>query len=382
MQITRFARGLLQCLPGHGALYRLLLRIGPLRSAPTQPLDRGISPHHDPQALAAAYQLTPLAAEPERFVLYRILGNDLPPRHRLGQTQDNLRFILEHEPELDSCEKRFVVNRIVDPAEENAILRLLGDAGRPYLHIPFNAEEYRCLHWDREGVPKAYLPDGSGFAALAPAERWRVLMRLYRHKNIYVMHNNGARNAALQEGRRLAKWVLPWDGSCFVTAAGWKSLLLAVQQQPAIPYFIVPMARVLDNSALLNRDVQFDAREEPQVVFRRDALQAFDEDYYYGRRSKVELLWRLGVPGEWDNWRLEPWDLPAPAYAEDAGQFAWAGWVARLNSGHPQLEKNSALSRFHRPLARMTAVIGLLDALDASLGAACPRLGTSWAEVV
>ena len=38
------------------------------------------------------------------------------------------------------------------------------------------------------------------------------------------MNNNGARNAALREGRRRAKWVLPWDGNCFVTEEGWAEL--------------------------------------------------------------------------------------------------------------------------------------------------------------
>src|SRR5690606_32334685 len=40
----------------------------------------------------------------DTFVLYRIIGNDLPPRHKRGQAIANLRFILEHEPALAGCE--------------------------------------------------------------------------------------------------------------------------------------------------------------------------------------------------------------------------------------------------------------------------------------
>ena len=58
------------------------------------------------------------------FTLYRVIGNDLWPRHRVGQSRENVSWILEHEPELPGCEKRWVVNRIVDPSEEEAILRL------------------------------------------------------------------------------------------------------------------------------------------------------------------------------------------------------------------------------------------------------------------
>jgi hypothetical protein len=74
---------------------------------------------------------------PDTFVLYRMLGNDLPPRHEIGQTLANLRFMLDHEPELEACEKRWVVNRIVDPEQEAAIIALLEERGQSYLRIPF-----------------------------------------------------------------------------------------------------------------------------------------------------------------------------------------------------------------------------------------------------
>jgi hypothetical protein len=67
-------------------------------------------------------------------VLYRVLGNDLPPSHEIGQTLSNLRFMLDHEPELEACEKRWVVNRIVDPEQEAAIIALLEERGQGYLH--------------------------------------------------------------------------------------------------------------------------------------------------------------------------------------------------------------------------------------------------------
>src|SRR5699024_5319235 len=74
----------------------------------------------------------------DRFVLYRIIGNDLHPRHKRGQSLDNLRFILDHEPSLVDCEKRFVLNRIVDEDQENEIISLLRSRGCPYIRISFN----------------------------------------------------------------------------------------------------------------------------------------------------------------------------------------------------------------------------------------------------
>ena len=49
-------------------------------------------------------------ARPPEFLLIRIVGNDLEPRHRVGQSRDNLAFILEHEPPLPGCEKRSMRN--------------------------------------------------------------------------------------------------------------------------------------------------------------------------------------------------------------------------------------------------------------------------------
>ena len=55
-----------------------------------------------------------------------------------------------------------------------------------------------------------------------------------RSKNLYVMNNNGARNLALDIGRARAKWAMPWDGNCFSTAAAFRQIREAVEQQTGI----------------------------------------------------------------------------------------------------------------------------------------------------
>lgn len=354
-------------IPGARRMKRFLFGPNDAPSLPPgpRPRDRGPAPRVDPGQLLREYQLSGLHSEPDTFVLYRIIGNDLPPRHVQGQSRANLAFILEHEPNFPDCEKRFVVNRIVDPGEDTPIRTLLDRAGYAYHHIPFNLDEYRSIPWDLQGIPPEYAPYSQGFTRLSPAEQGRVLMRLYRHKNNYVMHNNGARNLALRDGRNRAKWVLPWDGNCFLTAQAWEAIKASVVARPEIPYHIVPMARITDNALLLRQDFSPPALEEPQILFRKDAELEFNPDYPYGRRPKVELLWRLGVPGSWDGWSLEPWDFPCPDYAEQAGTFAMAGWVARLFSGQVELEENPGIkTEAMRGLARVDAVLGTLDELD------------------
>ncbi|MEX2964186.1 alginate lyase family protein [Microbulbifer sp. TYP-18] len=303
---------------------------------------------------------------PDSFVLYRIIGNDLVPRHAKGQSKKNLQFILQHEPELPGCEKRFIVNRIIDPGEECQILDLLNAAGHPYLHLPFDWDEYANIGWDIEGVPAGFAPFSVRRSALPKASQVSAYLRLYRLKNNYVMNNNGARNLALHDGKRRANWVLPWDGNCYLTTAAWEEVRASVLSNSCVPYQFVPMARILDNQNLLEENYRPEAVEEPQMIFRADSAEEFDPGYCYGRRSKVELFWRLGYPGQWDYWPIEPWDFPCPGYSADMGKYAEGGWVARLYSGKAEFEKpRDHKAWIGRDEARTEAIANMLDMLDA-----------------
>jgi hypothetical protein len=123
------------------------------------------------------------------------------------------------------------------------------------------------------------------------------------------------------------------------------------------------MARVPHNSDLHCERLREKATEEPQIVFRRDAEEIFNEHFVYGRRSKAELLIRLGVPGMWDRWRSVPWEAEPEAASREAGRFATVGWVARLGSGEPELEVGRFSLDF-RGAAREEAIHAMLDDLD------------------
>lgn len=318
--------------------------------------------------LRSAYLASPLAAEPDTFVLYRIIGNDLPPRHRSDQSLSNLRFILENEPALPRCKKHWVVNRITDPAQEAAILDLLRTHDQPVVHLPFVAADYARIELDLAGLPGSHFLLSRRFARLSQKKKDRLLGAVHRLKNLYVMNNNGARNAALVDGRPHAKWVLPFDGNCFFTASAWDRFVADVTARPWLKYFAVPMARLLDNQHLLDPAFAPPAREEPQLVFRRDAIESFNPAFPYGRRPKVELFWRLGIPGPWDYWTESSWDQPRRPLSPEAYQFGAAGWIARLFSGVPQLEVSARNSPGRRGLARQEAILAMLANLDKSLG--------------
>ena len=334
----------------------------PPKPAPPEQLRQEIPVDFD--ALKAAYLASPLAAEPDSFVLYRILGNDLPPRHRKGQTRSSLGLILAHEPQFENCEKRWIVNRIYDAEEEARIIDLLERSGQIYTRIPFDLEEYGRIGWDASGFSREGFFLDDAFERLGDDTKARAQVHARRLKNLYVMNNNGGRNAALREGRSVAKWILPWDGNCFLTASAWEALRAKVTERAYLKYFVVPMLRASSNEMLLRDEAPSPAEDEPQLIFRRDAAETFDEAFPYGVRPKVEMLWRLGVSGVWNAWECDPWDLPAPALSREAGQFAHAGWVGRLESGRPDLERGTKSDTL-RYASRSAGIIAALDALDA-----------------
>ncbi len=322
------------------------------------------APALDLAGLRAEYYEKGLNRRPNRFALYRILGNDLPPRHKIGQTLENLKFILENEPPLPNVSKRWVVNRIVNADQEAAILDLLKEHQQPYVHLPFNLEEYGAIDWDFESFPQTAFFLRGKYHQMSENDQGLAEYHVRRLKNQYVINNNGARNAALRDGLGRTKWVLPWDGNCFLTEAAWSEIAEGIAHRPYYKYIVVPMARILDNQHLLDADFRPDALEEPQLIFRTDAKEEFNEEFFYGRRPKVELFWRLGISGTWDKWRDTNWDVPRRPLSDEAKTFGKFGWVARLYSGQGELEVGGTSGLRSRGQARISAVNDLIDNLD------------------
>ncbi|KCZ87584.1 family 2 glycosyl transferase [Hyphomonas johnsonii MHS-2] len=313
------------------------------------------------------------SATRDTFALYRIIGNDLYPRHRRGQSFDNLKFILDHEPELEGATKRFVLNRIVDEAQEEQMISLLEATGTEYLRIPFEIEAYRKIGFDTDSFHKSGLLSKAVFNEFEDVKRDRAIAALYRLKNNYAMNNNGARNFALADGRSRATWILPWDGNCFLTKEAWEEIRRDVANAQEHKYFTVPMARMTNNEDLINGGIIPEATEEPQIIFHHDAAEMFNESFCYGRRPKVELLWRLKVPGVWDKYRDDAWDQDRLPHSEDSNRVGRAGWTARLFSGMSDLEQQNNDGALNRGFARTQAIVTTLRRLDRAVTESSPE---------
>lgn len=273
-----------------------------------------------------------MASQPVQAVLYRILGNDLPPRYSPGQTLANLRFTLENEQELPGLEKRWLLNRIVCPDTLAALQGTIRAAGQRFDVIPFEEEAYRQVWTDLGKTPPECHPWSTDYQQLPRLMQLRISDYIARFKNQYLMNNNGARNRAIALGLADAEWVLPWDGGCFLPAWAWEKIQ-AVMVSAQVHYLCVPMHRLADNASM-PRPEDRDAVDwdEPQVGFSQQAQLHFDESLRYGSMPKALLLRRMGLPGPWqhseEGWL--PWEYPELTPAADAGAFQLCGLVMRL----------------------------------------------------
>ncbi|KAI8061791.1 hypothetical protein BC940DRAFT_262355 [Gongronella butleri] len=332
--------------------------------------DLPLQPNHPP---SKAYPDTRGALSVrDQIVLYRIIGNDLPPRHKEGQTLSNLQFILDHEPAFPNTRKIFLLNRISNPANEATIIRLLDKYNQEYIRLPFEEDVYKQLDFRLEEFPEPDFLHSDDYRRYSKVSKLRILDFTYHDKNLYAMNNNGGRNKAIEHGKSIdnVRWIMPFDGNCFLSANAFKEITAQLEKHgDTTKYFTVPMARLLDNSVLLtNTDERPKAPEEPQVIFRHDAQERYNLDMRYGRRSKLEILHRLGAL---QNRHLSrptvPWEPVERPFSEDKGNFRSVGWVFRLFSGNPQQEENKKEASSIRAFHRLLAIQLSLDSLDESI---------------
>lgn len=312
------------------------------------------------------------AAKPIKYIMYRAIGNDLPPRHALGQSYTNVKYILENEEDIPEVEKRWVVNRIVVKEEEQKILDLLKQHKQEYVHVPIELEDYAKRGIRYEGFGETDILHSKYFRELEQKSQIEIVDAMLHDKNLYVMHNNGARNVMLEDGiKNGAEWIMPFDGNCFLTRRSWEGIKAGIEKDgDRTKYFVVPMIRLQSNDELFDPNFEPGTPEEPQIIFRYDAKERFNENMRYGRRPKVELLWRLQVPGPWDKWpqSIGPWEKKEWVPSTDVkgpGDVPSISWIPRLYSGQGNLEKAGTI--VNRGLSRSQGVELLLTKLDSTV---------------
>ena len=69
----------------------------------------------------------------KKYLIFRILGNDLSGLHGNNQTLQNLEFTLKNEKQFPNTEKVYLLNKIYDNYKKTKIERLLLDYNCKYI---------------------------------------------------------------------------------------------------------------------------------------------------------------------------------------------------------------------------------------------------------
>lgn len=295
--------------------------------------------------------------------IVRLLGNDLVPRHKLGQTLENTRYLLENEHAFKGCTKFWVLNRIADPAIVAELKQLISSWQQDYLEIPFIPSEYRQIGLEHYTPRQLRQQIGKQENCDRPSAVLTLAIALLQSKIRYAMGINEARNIALRAAALRGRWVLPLDGNCLLKRGEWQTFRKRVRLQRKDIYTL-PMARAMDNDDI-NKPDHLTYSEEPQLAFNRYTNVRFDERYYYSRRDKVELLWRLGKPGVWDKYKDSFFDPERRVHGELKKHYGGdSGRVIRLSSG----TEHANISSSERHAMRLRAIVDYIGYLDEQLG--------------
>ncbi|GAQ78914.1 hypothetical protein KFL_000200670 [Klebsormidium nitens] len=208
-----------------------------------------------------------------KFMLFRLIGNNMPPLQSSGQLLWNTEYALKHEADFPDCRKRWIINQVVNTTEKQLILDLLKLHG-------YGSEDILTRELDYDELIARPEPD------------WEV----------FVTAQNQGRNAAIQNGKAAgATWILPFDGNHFITNQAWRRIVRSARwaMKAGHQYFKVPMYRVAErqDSAWLNASTTFQTalqyaplKGESQIAIRNTAARHFPEDIRYGKRNKWNFL--------------------------------------------------------------------------------------------
>ncbi|CAG8731062.1 19823_t:CDS:2 [Cetraspora pellucida] len=266
----------------------------------------------------------------------------------------------------NSLTKYFLVSpQSINIGGQILLYRILGNDLPPqYLKYDFRLEDF----------PEPDFFHSNEFMNLSKVSKLRAIDYTYHEKNLYAINNNGGRNAALAHGKSQhnVSWILPFDGNCFLTPNAFADIRSHLYKWgEKYKYFIVPMARLINNSQLLNgSDTRPITPEEPQIIFRHDSNKTFNGNMRYGRRPKLDMLWRLGVPTTSRNFNRTsaPWESHHDSYKFiESDQYKTIGWVFRLFSGQASQELNQKEASALRSFNRLLAIQNFIDGLDERL---------------
>ena len=157
----------------------------------SQPMLDHLNKHHSSRYHTPANQPTRYKDDANFAIIFRIIGNENPPRDTIGKRLSVLEYILKNEPKFENVQKWYLLNRLHNIQYRRSVCELLDRYNAKYITIPLNRESVITADSKEEQIIKA-------------------------------IDINNARNYAIEFGILLAKYVIILDGDCLFYAEGWK----------------------------------------------------------------------------------------------------------------------------------------------------------------
>jgi hypothetical protein len=253
-----------------------------------------------------------------KYVICRIIGNELPPRDLPGSRLVVLEYILANEF-LDADVKRlWVLNRITSQELLKAYKQRLNSADEQFVELGVDWEQY--------------------IAANSRTEKINAIVGI-----------NHARNEAFAAGSKIGSNIFILDGDCFFDRKTWQIARAEIEKDqlrhPERQYYALPSARVF-----IANGPEFDLNEvkleEPMLMIRSDATELFDKSAAFSVNSKISLLAKLGLRVDRERW-----------YALNSeGPCSVLGMVLHLNTGSYDVETDG-WSRYMQRRESINALI-------------------------
>lgn len=200
-----------------------------------------------------------------KYSIFRILGNETPPRDDDDARLKSLQFILDNEPEFPNTIKCWIVNCIHDKIRRELICKMLSDRNMYYVIVPIVKSDY-------------------------------VQAKDRRQKIRHLIGINRARNFAIKHGRLISNISFVLDGDCMFNQLLWDKTCNEIELDQSInlnrKIYSIPTSRSRLEHCLNSDKAMLLA--EPMLAFRSDNNVFFDESIPFGEGDKLKLLYQLG----------------------------------------------------------------------------------------
>ena len=230
----------------------------------------------------------------KKFLIIRILGNDIPNIHHKYQTLINLEFTLKNEVKFKDTDKIYLLNRIYDKIKRDKIIQLLKIYKTEFIEIPFDMSYFKKL-------PELYF----SYHDLRSMNKKEYISKLLKH-NLYLVNNNKARNYCIDYGEKNNyTWTFALDSNNFFIEKDYYDIINNIDkntQYIEIPQYRLDDANLKNNVLLTNQKLPYLSDFEPQLAFKNTSKHKFNEKIPYGLSPKAELLNALGTKGDWNGY--------------------------------------------------------------------------------